>query len=120
MLMLPPAVKIFLCLRTVDMRKSFAGLADIVRSEFGQEPMNGHLFVFVGKRSDRIKILWWDKDGWALFYKRLEKGTFRLPQYDNVNQVQIPAADLTLMLDGIDLRNARRQKRWHPKNLQIS
>lgn len=111
--MLPPSVRIFLAVERVDMRKSFNGLSGIVRDYLGDPPMSGHLFVFVGKRADKMKILWWDRDGWALFYKRLERGTFRLPSGPHrERRVEISASDLSLLLEGIDLRGARRQKRW--------
>lgn len=111
--MLPSSVRIYLAVEPVDMRKSFNGLAGIVRDSFGDSPMSGHLFVFVGKRSDKMKILFWDRDGWALFYKRLERGTFRLPSGPHEGQrIEITPSDLSLILEGIDLRGARRQKRW--------
>ena len=75
--------------------------------------MSGHLFVFIGKRADKVKVLWWDRDGWAVFYKRLERGVFRLPDFPRDKaRVEIQAAELSLVLEGIDLRSARRQKRW--------
>jgi transposase len=115
MLMLPPTVRIFLAMETVDMRKSFAGLAAIARENLGHDPMRGHLFVFLGRRHDRMKVLWWDRDGWALFYKRLERGTFRLPENGGAKDVEIGPRELGLMLEGIDLAGARRRKRWTPK-----
>jgi transposase len=97
------------------MRKSFNGLAGLVRDHLGDEPMSGHLFVFVGRRADKLKVLWWDHHGWALFYKRLERGTFRLPEARSGDaRVEIQAADLGMILDGIDLRNTRRRRRWTP------
>jgi transposase len=80
MLSLLPTVRIWLCLRPADMRKSFDGLAAMTRQILLQDPIaSGHLFVFVSRRADRIKVLWWDRDGYALLSKRLERGTFRLP-----------------------------------------
>jgi len=115
MLTLPPSVKIYVATERVDMRKSFNGLAGFVRDHLGDQPMSGHLFVFIGKRRDKMKILWWDRHGWALFYKRLERGTFRLPeaQADDV-RIEIAATDLSMILDGIDIRSTRRRKRWTP------
>lgn len=117
MLSLPPSVRVFLCCEPVDMRKSFNGLAGIVRNEFDDDPMNGHLFVFLGKQRDKVKILFWDRDGWALFYKRLERGRFHFPKQDSITQgrCEIESAQLGLMLEGIDLTGAKKYKRWRPK-----
>jgi transposase len=113
MLMLPASVRIFIATERIDMRKSFNGLAGIVRDYLEIEPTSGHLFVFVGKQADKIKILWWDRDGWALFYKRLEQGRFRLPaDTPSKKEVEISSIDLGLILEGIDLQGAKRQKRW--------
>jgi len=112
MLSLPPAVKIFLCAAPVDMRRSFDGLAALARHQLEQDPLSGHLFVFVGKRSDRIKILWWDRDGWALWCKRLERGTFRTPGApDGISCLPLDAAKLALLLEGIDPQAAPRHRR---------
>ena len=80
MLSLPPTVRIFLAATPADMRKGFDGLAQLVRDGIPQDPLSGHLFVFLNKRRNRIKILYWDRDGFALWYKRLEKGVFRFPE----------------------------------------
>ena len=79
MLRLPASVRIFLCLLSVDMRRSFDGLASLAEQVVREDPLSGHLFVFHGKRGDRVKILYWDRDGYALWYKRLEVGVFRFP-----------------------------------------
>jgi transposase len=110
MISLPPSVKIFVCLSPVDMRRSFDGLSAMARHVLEQDPMSGHLFVFLSKRADRVKILWWDRDGWALWCKRLERGTFRAPTGSGAS-VQVGAADLALLLEGIDPASARRGKR---------
>lgn len=113
MLTLPPSVRIFFAVERVDMRKSFNGLSGIVRDYLGDSPMSGHLFVFLGKRADRLKILWWDRDGWAVYYKRLERGTFRLPHVTtDQRKIEMSSSDLGLILQGIDLGTAKRQKRW--------
>ena len=75
----PATVQIFFCVVPVDMRRSFDTLAELVRTHLGQEPRSGHLFVFRNKSEDCVKVLYWDRDGYALWYKRLQKGTFRLP-----------------------------------------
>ena len=113
MLSLPLPVRIFLCTRPADMRKSFDGLAQMVREFLSQDPLSGHLFVFRNKRADRLKLLYWDSDGLAIWYKRLEEGTFRFPAAKEDGQgLEIRAADLTMLLDGVDLGSVKRQKRY--------
>lgn len=115
MLSLPPSVQIFIARAPIDMRKSFDALEGAVRNVLCQDPMTGHLFVFTNKRRDRIKILMWDRHGWAILYKRLEAGTFVLPQPDeHAERIEVEAAELALMLEGIDLTGAKRRKRWIP------
>ena len=79
MISLPSAVRIFLCTRDVDLRKSFDGLSGLVHDCFGRDPLSGHLFLFLNRRRDRIKLLYFDRDGLAIWYKRLEVGTFQMP-----------------------------------------
>jgi transposase len=113
MLSLPLPVRIFLCTKHADMRKSFDGLAQMVREFLGQDPLSGHLFVFRNKRGDRLKLLYWDTDGLAIFYKRLEIGTYRFPPVADEGQgLEIRAADLAMILDGVDLDSVKRQKRY--------
>lgn len=111
MLRLPVSVRVFLCLVPVDMRRSFDGLAAAAEQVVRQDPLSGHLFVFRGRRGDRLKILYWDTDGYALWYKRLEAGIFRFPS-DAAEAKEISTADLGLILEGIDLRSVKRQKRF--------
>lgn len=111
MLRLPVSVRVFLCLAPVDMRRSFDGLASAAEQVVREDPLSGHLFVFRGRRGDRIKILYWDRDGYALWYKRLESGVFRFPAGAG-DAKEISAADLGLILEGIDLRSVKRQKRF--------
>ena len=113
MLNLPLPVHIFLCTRHADLRQSFDGLAQMVREFLGADPLSGHLFVFRNKRGDRLKLLYWDGDGLAIWYKRLERGTFRFPATGSENcGLQIRAADLAMILDGVDLDSVKRQKRY--------
>ena len=114
MLSLPPTVRVFIARAPVDMRKSFDGLENAVRAVLKEDPMTGHLFVFTNKRRDRMKILMWDRHGWAILYKRLEIGTFNLPDGEHADRIEVEAADLALMLEGIELAGARRRKRWVP------
>ena len=114
MLSLPSSVRIFLCVEVTDMRRGFDGLAAMVSERFEDDPLSGHLFVFRNRRRDRVKILYWDRDGYALWYKRLEKGTFRFPSVTSrrSRRVEVKASDLMMLLDGVDLRSVRREKRY--------
>jgi transposase len=112
MIMLPSAVRIFLCTRSTDLRKSFDGLTGLVQDCFGQDPLTGHLFLFLNRRRDRIKILYFDRDGLAIWYKRLEAGSYQMPQTDAQDSVEIQPAQLAMLLSGIDLRTARQRKRF--------
>lgn len=107
------SVRIYLCTAPTDMRKGFDSLAALVRESLGQDPLTGHLFLFVGRHRDRIKILYWDRDGFALWYKRLEEGTFRLPSFKKVGvSVELKASELAMLLAGIDLTSIKRRKRF--------
>lgn len=110
MLSLPPSVRIFLCTQPTDMRRSFDGLAALTRAVLKQEVLSGHLFVFFNRRRDRTKILYWDRSGLALWAKRLERGVFTLPAARDPG-MSLSAVELTLILEGIDLNGAKRQKR---------
>ncbi len=113
---LPPSVKVFLAVEPVDMRKGVDALASVVRHVIRQEPMSGHLFVFRGRRGHMLRVLFWDRNGWALYSKRLEAGNFHLPVEvaEGCLRVEVDAAELMLMLEGIDLRGAKRYARWRP------
>jgi len=112
MIMLPSAVRIFLCTRPTDLRKSFDGLTGLVQECFGQDPLTGHLFLFLNRRRDRIKILYFDRDGLAIWYKRLEAGSYQMPQSGAQDSVELQPAQLAMLLSGIDLRTARQRKRF--------
>ena len=105
--------RIWLSTAPADMRKGFDSLAALVREHLGHDPLSGHLFLFVGRHRDRIKILYWDRDGFALWYKRLEEGTFRLPSAKSVGaSVELKASELAMLLAGIDLTSIKRRKRF--------
>ncbi len=113
MLSIPSAVRIWASRQPVDLRKSFDGLAALVRQELQQDPLSGHLFLFCNRRGDRLKILYWDRDGYALWYKRLEEGTFRLPALaTDAAALELRAADLTMLLDGVDWTRVKRSRRY--------
>lgn len=107
----PPTVRIFLAAEPADMRKGFDGLAAIVTSALQLDPLSGHLFVFRNRRGDRLKILWWDRDGYSIWMKRLEVGTFRFPP-PRGDRVEVTPAEMAAILEGIDLEHARRRPRY--------
>jgi transposase len=110
----PPAVRIWLAAHAVDLRKSFDTLAEQVRVHLHHDPLSGHVFVFRNKRGDRVKLLYWDEDGFVIVYKRLEEGTFAWPALaDGQAGVTLRAAELAMLLDGIDWTQARRARRYH-------
>lgn len=113
MLSLPPSVKIFVARAPVDMRKSFDGLSCIVCDIIQQDPCSGHLFLFVNKRRNRAKIIWWEESGYWLLYKRLERGQFPLfdQAHGDAESFTCTSTDLMMILDGIDLRRARRREK---------
>ena len=115
MLSLPPAVRIFVATEPTDMRKSFNGLVNATRSVIEQEPLSGHLFVFFNRRRTMVKALYWDRSGFCLWAKRLERGTFCLPNADGAGVVEMESAELGLLLEGLDLQEAKRRKRWTPR-----
>ena len=113
MLTLPSSIRVYVALDPVDMRKSHHGLAALVRGQLGLDPMSGHLVFFVNKRRTLAKILFFDRTGLALLYKRLERGTFQLPAVDDdTKRIEIDPASLSMILEGIDLRSAVRRKRF--------
>ncbi len=106
-------VRVYLCVSPTDMRKGFDTLAALVRDGLGYDPLSGHLFLFVGRRRDRIKLLYWDRDGFALWYKRLEQGTFRLPAAEpDTASIELKASELAMLLEGIDLSSLQRGQRF--------
>lgn len=112
---LPPSVRIYVCTAPTDMRKSFDGLSALVAQVLEEDPLSGHLFCFFNSRRNFCKILWYDHSGFALFAKRLELGTFRLPEVDpGAKRISMRAAELALILEGLDLRGAKRRKIWSP------
>ncbi len=118
MLTLPPSVKIYMATEPVSAHKSFDGLSALVQSHFGHDPLSGHLYVFVNRRRHVAQILFWDRHGFCVVKKRLESGTFRplrAPSGETTH-VEVDAAELALMLEGIDLAGARRRKRYHAQS----
>jgi transposase len=116
MLSIPSTMRVFVATSSTDMRKSFDGLVGVVRSVISQDPLSGHLFVFFNKRRTMMKAIYWDRGGWCLVAKRLVRGTFFLPPANERGVVELEASELALILEGIDLRNARRRPRWEPSS----
>jgi transposase len=100
------------------MRKSFDSLAYLVENELFQNPLSGHIYVFFNKRRDRLKLIYWDRNGYSLFYKRLEKGTFHIYDWKNTNRKSYVTdpQELTLILEGVDLTRARQLTRYQLTN----
>jgi transposase len=110
---LGPRARIWLAREPQDMRCGFDRLAERVRVVIGQDPLSGHWFVFRSRRGDRLKVLTWDRDGFVLWYKRLESGVFKLPRVEGgVRAVELRASELAMMLDGIDLSRLARVRRY--------
>jgi len=113
---LSPTTRIFVCTKPTDMRRSFTGLFALVQNLLHGDPFAGHLFLFRSRHGDFIKVFWFDKDGFAIFAKKLEVGKFRFPDVKFVNgeyqPVEIERADLMMLLEGIDAHSVKRQKRY--------
>ena len=125
MLNISRTTRVFLATEPTDMRKGFDGLFAIVESVISEDPFSGHLFVFRNRRRDRLKVLWWDRDGLAIFYKRLERGSYQFPtdtvvrksggsmsDTSSSQRCEIRADELSLLLEGIDLASVKRRKRY--------
>ena len=113
MLSLAHNTRIYVHVPPTDLRKSFDGLTGLVRSAFARDPREGSWFLFFNKRRDRVKLLWWDGDGYALWYKRLERGSFEtLRTQPNAATLELDATQLTLLLSGVTLSSAHRRKRF--------
>jgi len=122
MLTWPSSVRIYVAAEPVDLRRGFDGLAGATRQFLRHDPLSGFMFVFINRRKNRMKILLWEPSGYWVFYKRLERGTFRLPLSPRPGErhVVLESTDLALMIEGIDLRNARRRKRWTPMQKMLA
>lgn len=115
-MLLPSSVKVYLAVEPVDMRRGHDGLGALVRASYGTELLHGgHLFVFLGKRLDRCKILFWDRGGFVIYYKRMERGRFHKPRAGkDATSVTLDPTDLAMLLDGIDLTSVTRPALWKP------
>lgn len=112
MLSIPPSVRVYLASEACDMRKSFRGLSGLIRERLDADPLSGHIFCFLNRRRNMLKLLVHVRTGYAIYYRRLSRGTFQLPELeDGQTRVEIDAATLTLILEGIDLRSVKRRLR---------
>jgi transposase len=121
MLSLPPSVRVFVATQPVDGRKGADSLMAMVRDLLGHDPLSGHLYVFFSRRCERVRIVYWDRNGFAMWSKRLERGRFR-PAFAADGQLVASAvefAELALVLEGIDLAGAHRRPRWEPASRKM-
>ena len=114
MLTLSPAIRIYIATGATDLRRSIDGLAGLVREQLALDPLSGHLFRFRNRRGDRLKVLAWDRSGFWVLYKRLERGTFAWPTEERAGSVEMRSADLALLLAGVDIARTRR-RRWYER-----
>lgn len=112
MLTISPAVRIYLATGATDLRRSIDGLSALVCERFTLDPLSGHLFLFRNRRGDRLKILAWDRSGFWVLYKRLERGTFAWPAEPAGAPVEMGSGDLLLLLSGVEIAQTRR-RRWY-------
>ncbi len=116
MISMPASVRLMLYTKPTDMRRGFDGLAAMVTQEMGESPTSGHLFLFRNRRGDRLKIIYWDRDGLALWYKRLERGTFRLPlsarNQDDPPRLELTHAELYALLEDLNINRVKKRRRF--------
>ena len=113
MLNLPRSVRIFIAAEAVDMRRGHDGLFAVVKQQWRFDPFSGYLFVFFGRSHDRVKVLFWDRGGFVVYYKRLEKGRFRIPRPSkDAVHIEVDGTDLAMLLDGIDVQMVKRPSAW--------
>ena len=121
MLSFPPGLQVFMAVEPIDMRKSFDGLSAAVQAVFDRKVLDGHLFLFLNRRRDLLKCLWWDRDGLAIFAKRLELGSYEVPRHDpQTKQLRLDATQLALLLSGVQLASVKRRRRYEPTPLSTA
>jgi transposase len=123
MIALPPQVRVFLYREPTDMRKSFNGLVALTEAELKQDPLSGNLFVFLNRRRERVKILYWGQTGFCIWYQQLQKGTYQLPDHESLGEqdmLEVTRSQLSLILDGIDLASARQRPRFQLERIAQS
>ena len=118
MLTLPRSVRVWLAVEPVHMGKNHDGLSAAVKQRFGDDPFSGNLYVFLGKRRDRCKILWWETGGFVAHYKRLDRGRMHLPRIEpGSTRILLDGPQLAMLLDGVDLARVRRPVHWRPRSV---
>lgn len=116
MILLPRAVRVYFATAPTNLRKSFEGLSNDVRSVLARDPLSGHVFVFLNRRRNQVKLLLWTRGGFTIVHKRLERGRFAFPAHvaSGAVSVAIDAHELGMLLEGIDMVHARTSRRWEP------
>ncbi len=116
MILLPRAVRVYVATQPVSLRRSFDGLSNEVRAVLGRDPLSGHVFVFLNRRKNQVKLLVWTRGGFTIIHKRLERGTFAFAQRvtSEAQSVEVDAHELSMLLEGIDVTRARVSSRWEP------
>lgn len=116
MILLPRAVRVFVATQPVNLRRSFDGLSNEVRAVLGRDPLSGHVFVFLNRRRNQVKLLVWTRGGFTIIHKRLERGRFAFAQQvtSEAQSVEVEAHELSMLLEGIDVSRARVSSRWEP------
>lgn len=118
MLILPSSVQIFLASSPVDLRKGFDGLMALVKSSLKRDAFSGHLFCFIGKGGDKVKVLFWDRSGFVIYWKRLERGRFRIPKLEDGSEtITLESHELSIFLEGLDVRAFPKNQRWCPPSV---
>lgn len=121
MLTLDPRTKVFVARDSVDLRRGHDGLCALVTKSLALDPYSGHYFVFFGKRGDRVKVLFWDRGGFVVYYKRLAQGRFRMPKVSaDTDRVEMDATELLMLLGGFDVQRAPRTAAWEPKRCRAA
>jgi transposase len=121
MLSVAPGARVYLAAEPVDLRRGHDGLTALVRTRFKMDPLEGHLFVFVGRRVDRVKVLFWDRGGFVVYYKRLARGRFRMPRIaTGADRIVLDSTELAMLLGGFDLAAARRVEAWQPRGRHVA
>ena len=116
MILLPRAVRVYVATEAVNLHRSFDGLSNEVRAVLGHDPLSGHVFVFLNRRKNQVKLLVWTRGGFTIIHKRLERGKFAFAQQvtSEAQSVEVDAHELSMLLEGIDVSRARVSSRWEP------
>lgn len=116
MILVPRAVRVYFATQPVNLRKSFDGLSNEIRHALGYDPLTGHVFVFLNRRKNQVKLIVWTRGGFTIVHKRLERGTFTFPARvtANATSVAIDVHELAMLLEGIELEHVKTKRRWEP------